>query len=314
VSDGADKRARTNRQETTVDAALVARLLSAQFPKYANLQLVPVHHGGTDNAIFRLGADKVIRLPRHSESAVQVDKEAAWLPLLAPYLPLATPVPIAKGEPGEGYPFSWTICPWFEGELPDPDNLPDAPQLARTLASFVRALQAIDATGGPSPGPHNFRRGAPLMHRDKSMRAALVAARDMTDTEAAAKAWDADMHAPVWKGSPVWIHGDLHPGNLLLQQGRLHAVLDFGGLGVGDPACDLLAAWYLFSPEVRAIFREALQVGDASWARGRGWALSMAMIALPFYRTTSPSIVAISQRVIDAVLADHKANGLPASG
>ncbi|HEV2652664.1 MAG TPA: aminoglycoside phosphotransferase family protein [Rhizomicrobium sp.] len=298
----------------TVDAALVARLLTVQFPEYAGLPLVPVRHGGTDNAIFRLGSDKVIRLPRHSESAVQVDKEAAWLPRIAPHLPLATSVPLAKGLPGDGYPFSWTICPWFEGDLPDPDNLADAPQLARSLAGFVRALQAIDTSGGPSPGAHNFWRGGLLAHRDKPMRTALAAARDMTDTDAAAKAWDADMRTPVWQGLPVWIHGDLHPGNLLLQRGRLHAVLDFGGLGVGDPACDLLAAWYLFSPEVRAIFREALQVDDASWARGRGWALSMAMIALPFYRTTSPSIVAISQRVIDAVLADHKANGLPASG
>jgi aminoglycoside phosphotransferase (APT) family kinase protein len=314
VSEGANDRAASNRKEVTVDAALVSRLLATQFPDFASLPLTPVHHGGTDNAIFRLGPDKVIRLPRHAEAAVQVDKEATWLPRIARFLPLATPVPLAKGGPGDGYPFSWTICPWFEGDLPDPDRLADAPGLARTLADYLRALRAIDTSGGPLPGAHNFWRGTLLVHRDKPMRAALAAASDMTDVVAAAKAWDADMQAPPWRGPPAWIHGDLHPGNLLLQRNRLHAVLDFGGLAVGDPACDLLAAWYLFSPEVRAVFREALQVDDASWARGRGWALSMATIALPYYRTTSPSIVAISQRVIEAVLADHKANGLPAPG
>ncbi len=312
MSGGADDRARPG--EVAVDEALTARLLAAQFPQWADSPLAPLRHGGTDNAIFRLGADMVLRLPRHGAAAAQLDKEALWLSRIAPHLPLAVPVPLAGGQPGEGYPFSWSVCRWLDGEHPDPDRLTDAEGVAKSLADFIRALRAVDAADGPTCGAHNFWRGAPLALRDSAVHAALAEAGDMIDAGAAAKAWEADLRAPAWPGPPLWIHGDLHPGNLLLNRNRLCAVIDFGGLAVGDPACDLLAAWYLFPRDWRDVFRAALDVDDASWARGRGWALSMALIALPYYKKIAPSIAAISLRVIDAVLADHKANGPPASG
>ncbi len=182
-------------------------------------------------------------------------------------------------------------------------------QTALDLAQFIWALQRIDATDGPRPGTHNFGRGVPLAERDPATRAAIAKLDAMLDTDAVTAAWHAALRAPAWDGPPVWIHGDLEPGNLLVERGRLIAVIDFGGLGVGDPACDLLPAWSLFGGESRVVFRSALAVDDATWARGRGWALSTALIALPYYLETSPVIVAMARHKISEVLADHEAGG-----
>jgi aminoglycoside phosphotransferase (APT) family kinase protein len=292
--------------EVDTDVSLVRRLLAAQFPQWADLPLRPVPSGGTDNAIYRLGEDMAVRLPRIAWATGQVDKEHRWLPRLAPHLPLAIPVPLAQGTPGEGYPWHWSVCRWLEGENATLERLADPRQAATELAQFIAALQRIDPTGGPPPGEHNFSRGVPLAMRDAAVRAAIASLHGTLDTDAATAAWEVALQAPAWHGPPVWIHGDLQSGNLLAQQGRISAVIDFGGLGVGDPACDQIVAWDLFSAESRDVFRAALSVDAATWARGRGWALSVGLIALPYYLNTSPPMVRYARRLIAETLADHQ--------
>jgi len=267
---------------------------------------VPVHSAGTDNAIYRVGADMAVRLPRIENATGQVDKEQQWLPRLAPHLPLAIPVPLAKGTPGEGYPWYWSVYRWLEGENATIERIANPRQAARELAQFVAALQQIDPRGGPHPGVHNSFRGVPLSTRDTETRAAIAELSGVLDTLAVTAAWDAALQTPAWHGPPVWIHGDLSPLNLLVERGRISAVIDFGCLGVGDPACDLQVAWNLLSAETRGVLRAALPVDDATWARGRGWALSVGLIALPYYQSTNPILAGIARRAIDEALADQK--------
>jgi aminoglycoside phosphotransferase (APT) family kinase protein len=293
--------------EVDTNVSLVARLLAAQFPQWADLPIRPVPSAGTDNALYRLGADMVARLPRIHWAIEQVEKEHQWLPRLAPFLPLAVPVPLAKGKPGEGYPWHWSVHRWLEGENATIERIADPRQAAIDLAQFISALQRIDSTGGPPHGPHNSSRGEPLAMRDTRTREAIAALRSALDVDAVTAVWDAAVGAPAWNGPPVWLHGDLQSGNLLAVEGRLSAVIDFGCLGVGDPACDVMAAWMFLSAETRGVFRAALQVDDATWARGRGWALSVGLIALPYYQSSNPVLAGIARRAIDEALADHSA-------
>jgi aminoglycoside phosphotransferase (APT) family kinase protein len=288
--------------EVDIDAALVRRLVAAQFPQWTDLPLEPVRSAGTDNAIYRLGDELAVRLPRIPSATGQVEKEHRWLPRLAPLLPLAVPLPLAKGRPGEGYPFPWSVSRWLEGEPATAAQLDDLRQAASDLARFISALQRIDPTGGPKSS-----RGVPLAERDERTRGATAALHRKLDTDAVTAAWDTSVQAPTWRGPPVWTHGDLYDGNLLVQYGRLSDVVDFDILGIGDPACELIVGWSLFSAETREVFRVALAVDDATWARGRGWALSVALIALPYYETTNPVMVANARHRIDEVLADHEA-------
>jgi aminoglycoside phosphotransferase (APT) family kinase protein len=287
--------------EVDTDASLVRRLLKGQFPQWADLPIKRIESAGTDNAIYRLGDDMAVRLPRIHWAIEQVDKEHRWLPRLAPLLPLAIPAPLAKGAPGEGYPWDWSIQRWLEGENATVEAPADLRQAATDVAQFIAALQRIDPTDGPPAG-----RGVPLVRRDAAMRAAIAAVHGMLDTDAVTAAWEAALEAPEWDRPPVWVHGDLLPGNLLVERGRLSAVIDFGGLGVGDPACDLMIAWSLFSGESREVFRATLEVDDATWARGRGHALSQAIIFIPYYLDTNPAGVRNARRVVDEVLAERK--------
>jgi aminoglycoside phosphotransferase (APT) family kinase protein len=298
--------------EVDIDVSLVGRLLAAQFPQWANLPLEPVDSAGTDNAIYRLGGDMLVRLPRIAGAVEQVNKEQHWLPRLAPHLPLAIPVPLAMGMPGKGYPWNWSVYPWLEGENATLDRIAHPRQAAMDLAQFIAALQRIDTTGGPPSGSHNFFRGVPLAMRNAPTRAAIDALHGVIDTDAATAAWETALQTPAWNGPSVWIHGDLQSGNLLCVDGRLSSVIDFGGLGVGDPACDLIVAWNLLAADTRELFRATLQVDAAMWARGRGWALSVGLIALPYYQATNPALAGIARRAIAEVLADHK-QALPPS-
>ena len=286
--------------EVETDVSLVRRLLAEQFPHWANLPIAPVESAGTDNAIYRLGDDMAVRLPRIHWATGQVDKEQRWLPRLGPLLPVAIPIPLAKGEPAEGYPWSWSVYRWLDGENPAVDHISDPRLLATDLAEFIAALRRIDPADGPPAG-----RGVPLARRDADTRTAIEALRGVVDTDAVTAVWEAALRTPEWTGTPVWLHSDLAPGNLLIVDGRLSAVIDFAGVGVGDPAGDLPVAWNLLPAEARNDFRAALQVDDATWARGRGWALSIALIQLPYYHRTNPVLAAGARHTIAEVLADR---------
>ena len=294
--------------EVAIDSSLVGRLLAAQFPRWVGLPLAPVPSAGTDNALYRLGDGMVVRLPRIPGATGQVEKEHAWLPRLAPLLPLPIPVPLAMGMPAEGYPWRWSVYRWLEGETARIERLADPREAATDLARFVTALRSIDPTGGPAPGDNNSFRGDPLATRDEETRAAIAVLHDVLDPGAVTAAWDASLAAPVWSGTPVWLHGDLLAENLLARHGRLSAVIDLGCLGVGDPACDVMVAWTYLPRSARDVFRAALAIDDPTWARGRGWALSFGLIVLPYYRRTNPVLAAIARNAVQEALADHGRN------
>lgn len=230
----------------TIDASLVTRLIAAQFPRWAHLPISPVRFGGWDNRTFHLGSHMTVRLPSAAPYALQVEKEQRWLPVLAPRLPLPIPVPLAQGRPGEGYPWPWSIYKWREGEVATHAPVTDLSAFATALAGFLVALQEADATDGPPPGQHNFFRGGPLTVYDGETRRALEALEGRIDTDAAHAVREAAL-AATWSGTPVWFHGDVSSGNLLVEDGRLSAVIDFGTSGIGDPSCDLSVAWTFFT-------------------------------------------------------------------
>lgn len=284
--------------ELDVDESLARRLLAAQFPQWANLRLVPVRSAGTDNALFRLGDDIVVRLPRIAGVDAALEKEHELLPRLAPYLPVAIPFPLAAGAPMGTYPWRWSVYLWLEGHNPPAGN---HDELTEDLIAFVDALRHVDLADGPSA-----RRGGSLAIQDEETRAALAELSGVIDTVAATAAWNQALQLPEWVDAPVWVHGDLLPGNLLVKAGRLTGVIDWAGLGVGDPACDMIAAWALLSPRARESFRRGLRVDDAAWARGRGWALSIGLIALPYYKDTNPEFAVVAHHLIRETLADDE--------
>ena len=239
---------KTHPDEVDINVSLVSRLVAAQFPQWADLPVTPAVPQGWDNRTFRLGAHMTVRLPSAAAYALQVEKEHRWLPKLAPHLPLSIPVPLAKGAPADGYPWQWSVYRWLEGETATAERIADLRQFATALARFLTALQRIDPAGGPPPGRHNFFRGGPLTVYDAETRQALAALEGRIDTIAANAVWEAAL-AASGHGSPVWFHGDVAAGNLLVRDGRLGAVIDFGTSGVGDPSCDLAIAWTLFGGE-----------------------------------------------------------------
>jgi aminoglycoside phosphotransferase (APT) family kinase protein len=287
--------------EVDTDVELVRRLLAGQFPQWADLEIVPVLSYGTDHDIYRLGDDLAARLPRIEWATGQAALEADWLPKLAPHLPLAVPVQLASGHPAEGYPFDWSVYEWLPGENAN-GTIDDLDRAAVDLAGFVKALRQVDTTGAHPRSPGS--RGAPLAERDEQVRRSIAELGDRIDGEAALRSWEESVGAPVWDGAEVWVHGDLLPGNLLVVDGRLSAVIDFGGLNVGDPACDLQPAWNVFAGDSRARYRAELDADDASWLRGRGWALSQAVVALPYYWDTNPGMIRQASHALAEVLAD----------
>ncbi|MEV5611278.1 aminoglycoside phosphotransferase family protein [Streptomyces sp. NPDC052225] len=282
-----------------IDTTLVRRLVDAQFPQWADLPLRLLDPAGSDHVIHRLGDDLSVRLPRHAGAIGQAEKEEFWLPRLAPHLPLAVPVPVAVGRPALGYPWPWAVSRWLDGEVATADGIGDSAEAAGELAAFLRALQGIDVREGvPAPGP-----AAPLAERDRATRAAIAAYGDDFGADAMTELWDAALDAPERWEPAVWFHGDFHTGNLLTVGGRLHAVIDFGSLGVGDPAVDLMVAFTLLSPSARAVFRDALDVDEATWLRGRAWALATGLNAHTAYAADHPRIAAQTTRQIRAALA-----------
>ncbi len=275
-----------------LDASLVRRLVASQFPRWAHLPVTAVLPGGNDNRTFRLGSELSVRLPSGPGYAAAVTKEQRCLPLLARQLPLPVPTPVGLGRPGQGYPFPWSVYRWIEGEPVSATGVSDSTAFATDLARFLVALRQADPTGGPTPGAHSFWRGGPLAtYHDETLAAiaTLTASTgesgsgdgggDGLDPHACRAVWDTATNS-TWEGDPVWFHGDVAVGNLLVRDDRLAAVIDFGTCGVGDPACDLVIAWTLFEGDSRAAFRRTVDLDAGTWARARGWALWKALITL----------------------------------
>ncbi|WP_328520076.1 aminoglycoside phosphotransferase family protein [Kribbella sp. NBC_00359] len=294
---------KTNPDEIDISEALVSELITSQFPDWAHLPLAKVSSAGTDNAIYRLGDAMAVRLPRLSRAAETVAKEQRWLPRLAPQLPLSIPVPLAVGIPGGEFPYPWSVYRWLPGEDLAARTDVDICDVGGRLGAFIAALQRIDTAAGPvSP------RATPVDAReDDVVRVTIrqLSEEGSLDGDAAVAVWESALAAPSWKRRPVWIHGDLFPSNLLAVLGRLAAVIDFGLLGLGDPATDMLPAWTLLTARSREFFRAAAEVDDATWVRGRGWALSAGLGAVRVYRRTNPVLAAAGRHAIDQAVADH---------
>jgi aminoglycoside phosphotransferase (APT) family kinase protein len=279
---------------------LVGRLVAGRFPGLADRPVRAFGSTGTVNAIYRVGDDLCVRLPLLEEWSESLERELEWLPRLAPHLPLRIPEPVGRGEPGEGFPLPWAVYRWIEGRAYEPER-DDEVRAAQDLARFVLALRAIDTAGAPPTGRRPLR-------ELEGTREALEAAQKEIDTPAALTAWDRALDAPPWNGEPVWIHNDLLPPNLLVddQHGHLTAVLDFGTAGVGDPAADVVPAWSVFGPAGREAYRTALAVDDATWDRARGYALHQAALIVPYYRLTNPGFVTMAVRTVGQVVSDSE--------
>lgn len=285
--------------EVPIDAELIGRLISEQFPCWAGLPISAVPSTGTVNAIYRIGDHLCARLPRVQEWAQDLDREWTWLPRLAPRLSLQIPEPIAKGRPTGPYPFPWAIYGWIDGKPYSDDLVEDEEEAALDLARFVAELRRVE----PAPGAPRAGR-PPLRELDAETREAIRSSRRVVDVEAATAAWERALGAPTWRGKPVWIHTDLLRPNVLVRDGRLRAVIDFGGVGVGDPAADVIPAWSVFNRAGRGRFREALGVDSGTWERARGFALHQAALIIPYYAETNPGFVSLARRTVEEVLAD----------
>lgn len=301
---------RLHTDEVPIDLDLVRSLLARQQPQLAGLEVHPARSQGTDNLMFRLGDDLAVRLPRKAEAVPSLLVERDWLPTLSASLPLAVPLPVAAGEPEEIYPFPWSVCDWLAGEPVGPAGL--GPADADSLAGFVSALEAHDATAGPQVRPG--QRAGRIAGYDPRFRTALDAFRAAVDAgqidsravdlDGVQRVWQAALEAPEWSGPGVWVHRDLLASNLLRHGGVLSAVIDFGGLAVGDPAGNLMTIFHVVAPEDRARFVAAVGADEATVARARGAALVQGLEAWPYYLDTHPGMVAMAERVLRSTLDD----------
>lgn len=285
-----------------LDVALVERLVASN-PEWAGLPVVEAAPQGWDNRTFRLGRDLSARLPSGPGYAAQVGKEHRWLPVLAPLLPLPVPRPVVQCAPWAGYPFVWSVYAWIEGAAATTARPADLLGIARALAGFLAALQRCPTDGAPPAGEHSAWRGGPVSTYDDETRRCIATLEHVVDGPAATRVWEAALSS-AWDRPPVWFHGDVAAGNLLLRDGRLAAVIDFGCCGVGDPACDLTVAWTMLSGESREAFRAGLPLDAATWARARGWALWKALLTVVESSCTDPATASAALRVIGEVLAE----------
>ncbi len=290
-------------EHVSINETLVRQLIDTQFPQWADLFIHPVAKSGWDNRTFHLGDHMLVRMPSAADYALQVEKEQRWLPKLAPHLPLPIPVPLALGVPSQNYPWHWSVYRWLEGESAASAPIHNINDFATSLGQFLTALQSIDVSNGPVAGPHSFYRGGALSIYDAETRQAIETLKHKIDTNTATHVWETAL-ATDWNQSPVWVHGDISTGNLLVKNGQLSAVIDFGQLCVGDPACDLAIAWTLFKDNSRKAFQASLKLDTDTWARGRAWTLWKALICAA---GLDPNNAETTQywMIIDEVLLDH---------
>ena len=286
--------------EVLVDDGTVRALLKDQFPIWADRRLLRIADSGTDNAIYRLGDDLGIRLPRIEWATAQIEKECRWLPSLAAGLPTPVPVPLAEGRPDHGYPFPWLVYPWLEGTSLDRATVDNWDVVAAGVAEFVLALEQVSPVGGPPP----TRRGTPMAQYDDAVQSGISRLDGVIDVSRAKHVWRSALDAGDWTGEPVWVHGDLLPGNILIGDDRLSGIIDWSCAGVGDPACEAMLAWSL-PPDARRLYRRTLTLDDAAWARARGWVVEQTVFYIPYYAKSLPLAVDQARwRLNEALLAD----------
>ena len=300
--------------EIEVSAELVHRLIERDAPELRDRPVRRLTASGSSNALFRLGAEHLVRLPRQPGGGQSIETEAQWLPRLAPVLPVPIPEVVAVGRPGFGYPERWSVVRWIEGRAPETPEAPgpSADALARDLASFVTALHAaeVPAEAAADPAVRSYRTG-PLSAIDAEIRQYVAACRGLAnlplDLDACLEMWAEAIALPAIEDEPVrWVHADLLAENLLVRDGRLAAVLDFGGIAVGDPSVDLVIAWEVLGPRAREVFRSCLDTGDVTWLRGRAWALAIAVMTFPYYWQSMPARCAARLAMARQVLTDHR--------
>ncbi|MBA3907744.1 MAG: aminoglycoside phosphotransferase family protein [Pseudonocardiales bacterium] len=299
-----------HKDDIDIDLALVRALVDRARPDLAGLPLRPLEASGSSNRLFRLGDELLVRLPRQPGGSRPIAKEARWLPYIGPALPIAVPEIVTVGEPDLGYPERWSLVRWIDGATP-PIGSDDtaAARLARDLAGVVGALAGLDVPPEAltDPALHSYR-GEPLSAMDGATRQYLVDCRTLPgldlDLDGCERVWDEAMTLPDSEPAQRWLHGDLLAENLLVQEGQLAAVLDFGSLAVGDPTVDLVVAWEVLDPEGRELFRSLLGTDDVAWLRGRAWALAIALMTFPYYWQTMPERCAARLVMARAVLAD----------
>ncbi|MER5336580.1 aminoglycoside phosphotransferase family protein [Micromonospora sp. NPDC002717] len=290
------------------DDELVRRLLRSQAPQLAEMPLKRLATAGVNNTIYRLGDDLTVRLPQTAWCADHIRKEQRWLPALGEHVTLRIPTLVHACEPGGDFPWHWSIYGWLDGDEAVHTPVTDEHAMARQLATLIEELQQVTITDGPLSGEHSGMRGLPLAVRDPVVRQALANITSF-DTAAATAAWEAAVRTPAWQGPPVWSHGDLHPGNVLVDNGVLSAVIDWEMLSVGDPALDLSGAWMLLTEAGRETFRNSLTIDDDTWARGRGWALCIGVIAAAYYHDSNPILAGFSRRAAQDAVDDFLRNG-----
>ena len=287
-----------------IDASLAHQLLLDQHPDLAHLPLRLVDEGW-DNVVFRLGEDMAVRFPRRALTAPLIEHEQRWLPEIAPRLPVPVPTPIRIGRAGSGFPWGWSVVPWFNGQTALDAPGTDLQRLVGPLGRFLRALHQP----APADAPHNPWRSIPLDARTERLHEHLDQLRDTVNRERVLAVWDRVVVTPRWPGPPMWIHGDLHPGNLLINDGELAAVLDFGDLTSGDPATDLSVMWMLLPPEQRhALFTatgrtRSNPADDQMWRRARGWALAIGIAVIALGREGN-ALAELGKRTVEAALGD----------
>ena len=287
--------------ENVLSLTELREMLEAQFPQWAHLPIRSFESAGTVNTIYRLGEQFSIRVPKIESGVAQIEKERDFLPFLAKSLPLEIPKQVAIGTSSPSYPWTWAIYEWIEGINATLENIHSPNENAQILARFIHALQRIPSQAGPKPGTHNYNRGEPLQNRNEATLKAIEQLKGQINTTIALEVWNAGLQASLNPLDITWIHGDLQAGNILARDGKITAIIDFGALGVGDKACDLMPAWNLFETEARFLFKNALAVEEDLWIRGRAWALSVAVIALPYYWKTNPTLAAISKYTIQSI-------------
>ena len=283
--------------EISIDDATVRDLLKDQFPHWADKPLVRIADSGTDSAIFRLGDDMGVRLPRIERAEGQIEKECRWLSTLAGGLPAPIPVPLAEGRPGYGYPLRWLVYPWLQGTSLDRTTVESLDLLAHDLGEFVLALEHHRTDDGPLPPG----RGLPMAPFDESVQRSLDQLEGVIDVKRARRVWQSALEAGPWPEPSVWVHGDLLPGNILVRDGRLTGVIDWSCAGVGDPACEAMVAWAL-PLSARQIFKQSLGFDEATWARARGWVIRQTTRYIPYYAKTLPMAVGqATERLTNAI-------------